>query len=151
VFGLISRANDDPRAFSLLAMVLGLFETGYLYGAARGFFEYDRGHLSNDAERMATRLADAMYRGAMLATHLNDTGRHDATDLLATDWFAHAERSLDDVRADFGLPPRSAAAIAAGSTTAWERGGISPFQYAHGRDVAEAEGRAYTSYGAEPA
>jgi hypothetical protein len=151
VFGLISRANDDPRAFSLLAMVLGLFETGYLYGAAKGFFEYDRGHLSRDAERMAVRLADAMYRGAILATHLNNTGRHDATDLLATDWFAHADRQLDEVRADYGLPPRSAAAIAAGSTTAWERGGISPFQHAHGREVAETEGRVYDSFGAEPA
>jgi hypothetical protein len=151
VFGLISRANDDPRAFSLLAMVLGLFETGYLYGAAKGFFEYDRGHLSRDAERMAVRLADATYRGAILATHLNDTGRHDATDLLATDWFAHADRPLDEVRADYGLPPRSDAAIGAGSTTAWERGGISPFQFAHGRAIAESEGRTYESYGAAPA
>ena len=48
-------------------MVLGLFETGYLYGAAKGFFEYDRGHLSRDVDRMAARLADAMYRGAILA------------------------------------------------------------------------------------
>jgi hypothetical protein len=151
VFGLISRANDDPRAFSLLAMVLGLFETGYLYGAANAFFAYDRGHLSGDADRMAVRLADATYRGAMLATHLNETGRHDATDLLATDWFALADRSLDDLRADYGLPPRSAAAIAAGSKTAWEPGGISPFQYAHGREVAQAEGRTYESFGAEPA
>ena len=30
VFGFIARANDDPRAFSLLAMVISLFETGYL-------------------------------------------------------------------------------------------------------------------------
>jgi hypothetical protein len=150
VFGLISRANDDPRAFSLLAMVLGLFETGYLYGAAKGFFEYDRGHLSRDADRMAIRLADATYRGAMLATHLNDTGRHDATDLLATDWFAHADRPIDDVRADYGLLPRSPAAIVAGSKTPWERGGISPFQYAHGRDVAHTEEHEYDSYGAEP-
>ena len=104
VFGLISRANDDPGAFSLLAMVLGLFETGYLYGAAKGFFEYDRGHLSRDVDRMAVRLADATYRGAMLATHLNETGRGSkATDLLATDWFAHADRQLDEVRADYGL------------------------------------------------
>ena len=99
---------------------------------------------------MAARMADAMYRGAILATHLNDTGRHDRTDLLATDWFAHADRPLADVRADFGLPPRSATRVAAGSTTAWEPGGISPYQYAHGRDVAEAEGRAYESYGAKP-
>ena len=152
VFGLISRANDDPRAFALLAMVLGLFETGYLYGAAKGFFEYDRGHLSRDVDRMAVRLADATYRGAMLATYLNESGRGSkATDLLATDWFAHADRQLDDVRADYGIPPRSAAAIEAGSRTAWEPGGISPFQYAHGRDVAHAEEHEYDSYGAEPA
>ena len=30
VFGLIARANDDLHAFSLLAMVISLFETGYL-------------------------------------------------------------------------------------------------------------------------
>ncbi len=150
VFGLISRANDDPQGFSLLAMVLGLFETGYLYGAAKGFFAYDRGHLSGDVDRMSIRLADAMYRGAMLAWHLNDTGRGDATDLLGTDWFAHADRPLDEVRADFGIPPRSAKAIAAGSKTPWEPGGISPFQARHGREVADADGRPYDAYGAEP-
>ena len=85
------------------------------------------------------------------AWHLNDTGRGDETDLLATDWFAHADRPLAEVRADFGLRPRSERAVAAGSHTAWERGGISPFQFAHGQEVAEAEGRAYESYGAEPA
>jgi hypothetical protein len=152
VFGLISRANDDPGAFALLAMVLGLFETGYLYGAAKGFFEYDRGHLSRDVDRMAVRLADATYRGAIVATHLNETGRGPkATDLLATDWFAHADRPIEDVRAEYGLPPRSDAAIAAGSKTAWEKGGISPFQFAHGREVAHANEHEYDSFGAEPA
>ena len=150
VFGLISRCNDDPQAFSLLAMVLGLFETGYLFGAARGFFEYDRGHLSQYADRMAVRLGDAMARGARLAWHLNDTGRGDRTDLLATDWFAYADVPVDDVRADLGLPPRSERAIAAGSKTAWEPGGISPFQFAQGRALAEAEGREYESFGARP-
>jgi len=151
VFGLISRCNDDPQAFSLLAMVLGLFETGYLYGAAKGFFEYDRGHLSGDIERMSVRLADATYRGAKLAWHVNDTYPGRSTDLLATDWFAYAEHPLQRVRAEFGLLPRSHRAIAAGSKTAWEPGGISPFQFAHGRAVAEAEGRAYDAFGAEPA
>jgi hypothetical protein len=151
VFGLIARCNDDPRAFSLLAMVLGLFETGYLFDAAKGFFEYDRGHLSRDIDRMAVRLADAMYRGAMLAWHVNDTYPGRSTDLLTTDWFEHADRPLDEVRAELGLLPRSARAVAAGSKTPWERGGISPFQQQHGRGVAEAEGREYDSYGAEPA
>jgi hypothetical protein len=150
VFGLISRCNDDPQAFSLLAMVLGLFETGYLYGAARGFFEYDRGHLSGDVDRMAVRLGNAMSRGAYLAWHLNDTGRGDRTDLLATDWFALADTPLDELRADLGLRPRSDRAIAAGSRTPWEPGGISPFQFAQGRAAAEADGRPYESYGAIP-
>ena len=109
VFGLIARCNDDPRAFSLLAMVLGLFETGYLFDAAKGFFEYDRGHLSRDIDRMAVRLADAMYRGAMVGWHLNDHHPGRSTDLLAADWFEHADRPLGDVRAELGLLPRSAA------------------------------------------
>jgi hypothetical protein len=100
---------------------------------------------------MSVRLADAMYRGAMLAWHVNDTYPGRSTDLLATDWFAHADRPLDELRAELGLVPKSERAVAAGSTTPWERGGISPFQYAHGREVADAEGRQYQSFGAEPA
>jgi hypothetical protein len=66
VFGFIARANDDPRGFSLLAMVISLFETGYLASGA-GLFHYDRGHLSHAG--MAVRLADAMRRGALCAAH----------------------------------------------------------------------------------
>jgi hypothetical protein len=150
VFGLISRCNDDPEAFSLLAMVLGLFETGYFFDAANGFFQYDRGHISGDPERMAARLADAMYRGAKAAWHLDDNGRSAETDLLATDWFAYADWPLDDVRAHLGLLPKSLHAIEAGSVSPWEHGGMSPFQYAHGQQFAEAECRQYDSYGALP-
>jgi hypothetical protein len=150
VFGLIARTNNDPTAFSLLAMVLGLFETGYLYGAAKGFFAYDRGHLSRDADRMGVRLGDAMYRGAKLAWHLDDNGRSNETDLLATDWFQHADRQLDEIRANFGLLEKSPRARSAGSMSPFEPGGISPFQYENGQRVAEAEGRPYDSYGAVP-
>ena len=150
VFGLISRANDDPEAFSLLAMVLGLFETGYFFDAANGFFEYDRGHISADPDRMAARLADAMYRGAKLAWHLDDNGRQADTDLLATDWFAYADWPIDDVREHFGLLPKSGHALDSGSVGPWDRGGMSPFQYASGEALAEAESRAYTSFGALP-
>ncbi len=100
---------------------------------------------------MAARLADAMYRGAMVGWHLDDLGREAETDLMATDWFAHADRPLDEVRADLGLLPRSERAVTAGSTTPWERGGISPFQFEHGRAAAAAEGRVYESFGAAPA
>jgi hypothetical protein len=150
VFGLISRCNDDPGAFSLLAMVLGLFETGYFFDAANGFFEYDRGHISRDPERMATRLADAMYRGAKLAWHLDDNGRSDETDLLATDWFAYADWPVEAVRDHLGLLPKSLRAIDAGSVSPWEPGGISPFQFAHGPELAAAEHRLYNPYGARP-
>ena len=63
VFAFIARANDDMRAFSLLAMVISLFETGYLRTGA-GLFEYSTGHLSANTE-VAVRLADAMRRGAL--------------------------------------------------------------------------------------
>ncbi len=85
VFGFIARANDDMRAFSLLAMVVSLFETGYLRTGA-GLFEYSIGHLSADSN-VAVRLADAMRRGAWC--HDEDTGS-DSIDFLRLDWFARA-------------------------------------------------------------
>jgi hypothetical protein len=139
VFTFISRANDDPRAFSLLAMVISLFETGYLARGA-GLFEYDRGHLSH--EGMAVRVADAMRRGALVAGHSG------STDLLMHDWFADAHRSLDDVRAELGVVAKSERAIEVGSVGPWEPGGISTFQLNCGRERAEQSGRAYNSYGA---
>jgi len=139
VFTFISRANDDPRAFSLLAMVISLFETGYLARGA-GLFEYDRGHLSH--EGMAVRVADAMRRGALLAAN---TG---STDLLMRDWFADADRPVDDVRAELGVVAKSARAVEVGSVGPWEPGGISPFQLNCGRERAAQGGRVYDAYGA---
>ena len=138
-FAFISRANDDPRAFSLLAMVISLFETGYLASGA-GLFEYDRGHLSH--EGMAVRLADAMRRGALVAAHAK------SPDLMKHDWFADAARPLDEVRAELGVVPKSDHALVSGSVTPWEPGGISPYQYDCGQKVAAAAGREYDSYGA---
>ena len=142
VFTFISRANDDPRAFSLLAMVVSLFETGHLATGA-GLFEYDRGHLSH--EGAAVRMADALRRGALCAAHAG------GPDLLTRDWFADAHRSVDDVRAELGIVPKSELAIASGSVTPWEPGGMSPYQYDCGRKAAAATGRPYESYGASPA
>jgi hypothetical protein len=141
VFGFISRANDDPRGFSFLAMIVSLFETGYMAKGA-GLFEYDRGHLSH--EGMAVRLADAMRRGALCAAHAG------GPDLLRRDWFADAARPVADMRGELGIVPKSERAIESGSVTAWEPGGISPYQYECGRRAAEAAGRGYDSYGAIP-
>ncbi|HYF47605.1 MAG TPA: hypothetical protein VD926_15425 [Acidimicrobiales bacterium] len=153
VFGLISRASDDPRAFSLLVQVLGLFESGYLQ-AGMGLFEMDLGHISTDEEHMATRLADAFRRGARAAWSFNDRhGVATGIDLLAVDWFEHADKPVAQVRAEFfldGAADKRPVAVAAGSVGPWEKGGISPFQAQAGRELAEAEGRPYEAYGAEP-
>jgi hypothetical protein len=141
VFAFIARANDDVRGFSLLAMVVSLFETGYLSSGA-GLFAYDRGHLSR--EGMPVRLADALRRGALVGAAAS------GPDLLNIDWFEYADRPLEEARVHFGIPPKSERAIAAGSVGPWEPGGISPFQYAAGRDAAAAAGRTYDSFGATP-
>jgi hypothetical protein len=136
VFAFIARANDDARAFSLLAMVVSLFETGYLRTGA-GLFEYSPGHLSH--EGMATRVADAMRRGALCPGSI---------DFLRQDWFELAHLDLSDAREHFGLPPKSPSAIAAGSVGPWQPGGISEFQLRSGTDLARQQGRSYDSYGA---
>jgi hypothetical protein len=141
VFAFITRANDDPRAFSLLAQIVSLFETGYA-AIGMGLFEYDRGHLSH--EGMVVRLADAMRRGA-----LSGAANH-SIDFLSVDWFDYASLPLDEVRARLGVVAKSPHAIGAGSVTPWEPGGISPYQYAAGLRRADELGRAYDSYGAVP-
>ncbi len=141
VFGFIARANDDPRAFSLLAMVISLFETGYLASGA-GLFTYDRGHLSR--EGMPVRLADAMRRGALVGAAAG------GPDLLTVDWFAHADQPIEAVREEYGVVPKSERAIAAGSVDPWSPGGISPYQYEHAQAAAVAAGRDYDSFGAVP-
>ena len=123
VFAFIARANDDMRAFSLLAMVISLFETGYLRTGA-GLFQADPGHLSV-GRSMALRVADAMRRGAWC--HDDVTGS-DSIDFLRQDWFELAPLPLEEVRARFCLRDKSDEAVDAGSVGPWRRGGMSPFQ-----------------------
>jgi len=136
VFAFIARANDDPRAFSLLAMVVSLFETGYLRSGA-GIFESSPGQLSQAG--VATRVADAMRRGALVPG---------SVDFLAVDWFELASLPLAEARARFGLIPKRDAAVSAGSVGPWEPGGISEFQWAAGEALAAAQDRPYEPYGA---
>jgi hypothetical protein len=146
VFGFIARSNDDMHAFSLLAMVVSLFETGYLRAGA-GLFEMSVGHISTDP-RVVVRLADAMRRGAL--SHDGRTGAP-SIDFLRVDWFELADRPVDEVRELFGLVPKSSGARDAGSVGPWERGGISAFQLRQGRAHADARGEAYDSFGADVA
>ena len=143
VFGFIARANDDMHAFSLLAMVISLFETGYLASGA-GLFEASPNHFSSDP-RMAVRLSDAMRRGALC--HDEATGS-DSIDFLRFDWFSVAELTCAEARARFRLAPKSEPATEAGSVGPWEPGGISPFQMNAGRQLAAARGAPYDSHGA---
>ena len=138
VFAFIARANDDPRGFSLLAMVVSLFETGYLASGA-GLFEASPGQLSRDG--VATRLADAMRRGALV---------HGSVDFMSLDWFALADRPVDELRERFGVVAKSEDAVAAGSVGPWEPGGISEYQSRAGRERAAALGEVYDAFGASP-
>ena len=144
VFAFIARANDDMRAFSLLAMVVSLFETGYLRTGA-GLFEADTGHLSV-GRNMALRVADAMRRGALCRDIVSGAA---SIDYLRLDWFDLAALPLNEVRARFSVAPKSAAAIAAGAVGPFDAGGISPFQLRSGRAAAARDGRAYDAFGAE--
>lgn len=136
VFAFIARASDNPQAFTLLAMVINLFQTGQLEGAA-GIFQPDPGHLS--ANGMPDRFADALRRGALC---------HGSTDFLAVDFWSLADRPVTEVREDFGIVAKSDAAVAAGSPGPWSAGGISPFQLNAGRDLASELGQSYESFGA---
>ncbi len=143
VFAFIARANDNPRGFSLLAMVVSLFETGYLTAGA-GLFEAFPGQLSRDG--MADRVGDAMRRGAL--SHGLDN--HPDVDFMQIDWFELANRPLDDVRQLFGIVPKAERALEAGSVTPWELGGISENQLAAGQNMARTNGITYDSHGATP-
>lgn len=138
VFAFMARANDDPRAFSLLAMVISLFETGYLQAGA-GLFEADKGHLSTTG--MPQRLGDAMRRGALTQ------GSHDFLDL---DWFTLADRPITVVRNEIGLVPKADSAIAAGCAGPWQPGGITPYQLKSSKTAAIAAGRDYTPWQPDP-
>jgi hypothetical protein len=146
VFGLIARANDDMYAFSLLAMVVSLFETGYLRAGA-GLFEYNVGHISRDP-RVPQRIADAMRRGALC--HDGRTGS-DSVDFLRVDWFELADQPVAAVRELFRIAPKSDEATAAGSVGPWQPGGISEYQLRQGAAMAERLGVPYDSFGAAAA
>lgn len=136
VFAFIARASDDPAAFALLAMVINLFQTGQLAGAA-GIFDADPGHL--DAEGMPERLADAFRRGALT---------DGSNDFLATNFWELTDRPVEEVREHFGVVPKSELALDAGSLSPWDPDGMSIFQQRAGRELAATQGRPYDDHGA---
>ncbi|MEI8335764.1 MAG: hypothetical protein WCG37_02735 [Actinomycetes bacterium] len=140
VFGLISRANDDPKGFALLAMSVSLFQSGG--GRSAGIFDTGNQKVSSDPRRIGIRLADAMYRGAIVASNFN------GQDLLSVDWLKHAGKSIDEVREMIGIPEKSSVALRAGSVGAFDVGGITRFQISAGERLAGSLGVEYSSFGA---
>ena len=140
VFGFIARATDDPRGFALLAMVIGLFETGQVKRAAglfRGQPRAPGGAYRDGGPTRRCAPAGALTRGDQA--------------LMERDWFADADRQIDDVRATIGVVAKSSFAVAAGSVGPFDAGSLSPYQWQAGHELAAQRSRDYNSYGASVA
>ena len=105
---------------------------------AAGLFDASPGHFSGDPG-MATRLSDAMRRGALC--HDAQTGA-DSIDFLRLDWFSVAHVPCAELRQRFHVVAKAEEAVTAGSVGPWEPGGISPFQMNAGQKMAEGARRA---------
>ncbi len=119
VFGLIGRADPDPKGFAWLATVVGLFETGHVH--QQGFFEVNVRERHLSAPGNEVRLADAIWRGKRVCEALD-------RDLLTVDYHELAPLPIEDVRERLHIPPKSPDAVAAGSVGPFDPGGISEFQ-----------------------
>lgn len=128
VFAMIGRADPEPKGFAWLTTLVGLFETGYVANA--GFFTGDLQQRHLDSPGMHTRLADALRRGRDLCNSLG-------TDLLEVDYHEFAELTLTDARHRIAIPPKSEAAIAAGSPGVFDPVGMSRLQQEYAAALAD--------------
>ncbi|MDH4119123.1 MAG: hypothetical protein OEW30_17215 [Acidimicrobiia bacterium] len=87
-------------------------------------------------------------RGLKNAMQPDDALDYIALDYIALDYFSMADRPIDQVRWEFGIGPKSGAAVAAGSRDLLARGGINEAQVRPGRRTAEAQGLGYDPRGA---
>ena len=119
VFAFVGRADPDPKGFAWLATLVGLFETGYISGT--GFFDRDVRERHLQAPGMHERLADAIRRGKVVCERY-------ATDLFEVDYYALAERPVDEVRERIGVPAKSSGALDGGSAGLFDVEGMSEIQ-----------------------
>ncbi len=119
VFALIGRTDPDPKGFAWLATLIGLFETGYI--STSGFFDRDVRDPVIQAPGMHVRVADAVRRGKIIS-------RRHGKDLLIADYHQFAALPVDEVRERLGIPPKSAAALDAGSAALCSFEGMSETQ-----------------------
>lgn len=130
VFSFIGRADPDPKGFAWLATLTGLFETGYI--PSTGFFDRDVSERVIQAPGMHHRVADAIRRGKVVCRHQNE-------DLFEVDWYARADRTVDEVREELAVPQKGAAALEGGCVGLTDRSGMSEIQQ---RVVAQRRGGA---------
>lgn len=119
VFSFIGRADPDPKGFAWLATLTGLFETGYI--PTTGFFDRDVRERVIQAPGMHRRVADAIRRGKIVC-------RANALDLFEFDYYAVADRPVDEVRAMLSIPPKGEDALSAGSVGLFDLAGMSETQ-----------------------
>jgi len=119
VFSFIGRADPDPKGFAWLATLTGLFETGYI--PSTGFFDRDVRERVIQAPGMHRRVADAIRRGKVVCQRNN-------LDLFEVDYYAIAAQPVEDVRERFGVPPKGATALDAGSVGLTDLAGMSETQ-----------------------
>ncbi len=128
VFGLIGRADPDPKGFAWLATLIGLFETGYVENA--GFFTGDLRERRLERPEMHVRLADALRRGQRLCDRLG-------VDLLDLDYHEFVTRPVQEARDELGVDPKSDEAMSAGSAGAFDLAGMSRIQQDYAASIDE--------------
>ena len=119
VFGLIGRADPDPKGFAWMATLIGLFETGYISSA--GFFDRDVRERNIRAPGMHQRIADAIRRGKVVCDSYG-------VDLFEVDYYELADRPVGEIRELLNLPPKSSGAIEGGSVGLFDLEGMSEIQ-----------------------
>jgi hypothetical protein len=119
VFAFIGRADPDPKGFAWLATLTGLFETGYI--TSTGFFDRDVSERVIQAPGMHLRVADAIRRGKVVSERYR-------VDLFEVDFSGFADRPVAEVCEVLSIPPKSSAAIRAGSAGPFDPTGMSETQ-----------------------
>ncbi len=95
VFAFIAAAMPDPRGFTQFAMTLGLFQNGAIRHVAGKKVAIARTDTLSDPGAVS-RWADAVRRGAACTV--------DA--MAGVDHFALASRDLEELRSEYGIPPK---------------------------------------------
>jgi hypothetical protein len=137
VFASIAFNHPDPRAFSYLVGVMGVFQSSY-FQCINGSFESNPGHMYQYG--MPIRFVEAIARGMASRPH----------DLLNVDWFNVAEYQVADIRLAYEIPPKTELAHRLGSYGPFEPGGMSEAQFRRGTIQAVVEGREYNGFGGSP-